>query len=47
MMTAERQLKTSNNDLSFDVANLPSGLYMVKVTSSLTGETVYQKFIKY
>lgn len=47
ILTTETELKMNENELVFDLKNFNPGLYMLKITSSVTGETIYNKFIKH
>ncbi len=47
LMQAEKELLINQTELVFDIKNLVSGLYILKITSSATGTTQYQKFMKF
>jgi hypothetical protein len=47
IMQTEKELLMNETELVFDIKNLVSGLYMLKITSSVTGTTLYQKFVKF
>ena len=46
ILTTETELKMNENELVFNLKNFNSGLYMLKITSSVTSETIYSKFVK-
>jgi hypothetical protein len=46
IMQTEKELLMNETELVFDIKNLVSGLYMLKITSSVTGTTLYKKFAK-
>jgi hypothetical protein len=47
VMQAEKDLQINQTELVFDVKNLVAGVYILKITSSVTGTTVYQRFVKF